>query len=231
MPLLALPSNRERQQLNDVDEEELAARDPLDTSSNSRQLEISTGHDSSNTSVLDASTSTFDQNDNLEIVDGQHLNESDADTEWSETPIDRNDDSEDDNLNVDEQNNESDAPSEVAIAIDLPQDLTNGNIALKQEPVFAQLADENAQAADDVFNESFENCDESGDIMVHSKDILPMPIAERNPYEVKQNDIISGNMAFAKNVSIFIHIECKFLPNPSKNINIFHCLQFFHSFV
>lgn len=71
----------------------------------------------------------------------------------------------------------------------------------KPEPVFAVLVQENAQAVEDLFNSSFENCDDSGDLMVCSKDVMPMPIAKRNPYEVKQRDIISGNVASATNVT------------------------------
>lgn len=69
------------------------------------------------------------------------------------------------------------------------------------------IVEPNAQAVEDVFNESYENCDESGDVLVCSSDILPIPMAIKNPYEVKQCDIISGNMAYATNVSTFDYIE------------------------
>lgn len=81
--------------------------------------------------------------------------------------------------------------------------------SIKPEPAFVPLHEESAQAVDDVLNESFELCDDSGDIMVHSKsaESMPMPIAERNPYEIKQRDVISGNLPFATNVSILNDFE------------------------
>jgi len=36
--------------------------------------------------------------------------------------------------------------------------------------------------------------------------MIPRPIAERNPYEVKPNDVLTGNMPFATNVSYFHEI-------------------------
>lgn len=73
----------------------------------------------------------------------------------------------------------------------------------KEEPAFDQLNNEDAQALEDVFNESYENCDTSGDdILIRKEEVVPRPIAERSKYQVKQNDIVSGNMLFATNVSL-----------------------------
>lgn len=77
---------------------------------------------------------------------------------------------------------------------------------IKEEPVFTPLGEENQQAVEDVFNSSYEKCDDSGDILVCTKDVIPVPIGEKNQYEVKKNDILSGNMAFATNVSILYNI-------------------------
>lgn len=55
---------------------------------------------------------------------------------------------------------------------------------------------------EDVFNESYENCNTSDDdVLIRKKDAVPRPRAEKSKYEVKRNDIISGNMLFATNVS------------------------------
>lgn len=67
------------------------------------------------------------------------------------------------------------------------------------------MLEQTGNVVDDVLNESFELCDISGEVMIHKKSAvsMPMPLAERNPYEVKQYDIISGNLPFATSVSIF----------------------------
>lgn len=70
----------------------------------------------------------------------------------------------------------------------------------KPEPEFPDLDVQNSQAVEGVFNESFEDCDESGDVLILKKNAIPRPINDRNPYEVKANDIVSGNMPFASNV-------------------------------
>ncbi|XP_055315745.1 uncharacterized protein LOC129575768 [Sitodiplosis mosellana] len=79
--------------------------------------------------------------------------------------------------------------------------VSEANASIKPEPVFVHLLEDSAKAVDDVLNESFELCDDSGDVMIHSKsaDLMPLPFAVRNPYEVKQHDIISGNLPYATN--------------------------------
>lgn len=77
------------------------------------------------------------------------------------------------------------------------------NVVLANSNNVMPIVEANAQAVEDVVNGIYENCDESGEVLVCSSDILPMPIAIKNPYEVKQCDIISGNMAYATNVSTF----------------------------
>lgn len=206
LPMLALSSKNEQQQSDDSVEEESVAIGPLHASSTSHHSEVSIEHGSSpNSSVLDASTTTIDYNDNLEVAVEQHSNGSDASSEWAF---------------VTDSSNESDASYEWSFVTDKSADLSNANV--KEEPIFVQLADDNAQVIENVINHSFEQCDEEGEVLVRSKDILPMPIGERNAYEMKQNDIISGNMAFAKNVSIFIIKSFKNKFPPILPINVFY---------
>lgn len=77
--------------------------------------------------------------------------------------------------------------------------------SIKTEPVFAELPKEDAQAIDEVLSASFEQCyDSDDDVLVSTAGIIPQPKSIKNPYEVKTNDILSGNMPFATNVSKII---------------------------
>lgn len=79
---------------------------------------------------------------------------------------------------------------------------------IKNEPVFDQLNETDAEAVDNSFEESHENYGSDDEVMIHRNTMpstmLPKPIGEpRNPYQVKVNDIVSGNIPFAMNVSVF----------------------------
>lgn len=80
-------------------------------------------------------------------------------------------------------------------------------IVVKQEPVFEPLNEEQAQAIDDVFNHSYEQCDSDGEIYVEKSTPIPAPCKstgdKENPYKTKAADVISGNIPFATSVSIF----------------------------
>lgn len=64
----------------------------------------------------------------------------------------------------------------------------------------------NEPGAVNVSNDGFENVnDSSDDVLIERNDnSLPMPMvmAAENPYKVKSNDILSGNVPFATNVSV-----------------------------
>lgn len=78
-------------------------------------------------------------------------------------------------------------------------------IQIKQEPVFSPLNDEDDGAIGSIFDDSFEKLNDSDDdILIRRCDIIPQPKRENMiPYTVKVDDIISGNMPFATNVSVF----------------------------
>lgn len=80
--------------------------------------------------------------------------------------------------------------------------------SIKTEPVFAELPKEDAQAIDEVLSASYEQCyDSDDDVLVSTAGIIPQPKSIKNPYEVKTNDILSGNMPFATNVSKIIFLN------------------------
>lgn len=70
---------------------------------------------------------------------------------------------------------------------------------IKSEPVFEQLNESDSRAAEEVFNDSFENYGSDDDVMIHRRELVPKPIADKNSYEVKSNDLLSGNIPFAQN--------------------------------
>lgn len=84
----------------------------------------------------------------------------------------------------------------------------NLDIVIKQEPTYQPLNEEEAEAIDNIFNHSYEQCDSDGDIYVEKSTPIPPPSKEaENPYQMKAGDIISGNMPFATNVkTFFFHI-------------------------
>lgn len=63
--------------------------------------------------------------------------------------------------------------------------------------------DDDVDAMENISNESYEKLNASDDdILVHRGDAMPPPIAEKGlSYQVKANDIVSGNMPYATNVS------------------------------
>lgn len=178
LPLLVLVSNAE-QQISDNDvTEQSAAYDPLVTSLNSIDLEAETEYDQH----------AVENNPGEETDMATNSLENGLGASALQDPLDTS-------LN----------------SIDLQPETEhvhqNKQQPIKPEPVFTQLDNENAQAVEDILNESYENCDDSGDVLVCSRDEMPMPNFERIRYEVKQSDIISGNLAFATNVRVFNHIE------------------------
>lgn len=84
------------------------------------------------------------------------------------------------------------------------------------------MDDEDVGAVDDILDGSFEKLNDSDDdILIHRNDVVPPPIKpEQIPYQVKMNDILSGNIPFATNVSV----EHIFII-PSFNIILFHLLR------
>lgn len=78
------------------------------------------------------------------------------------------------------------------------------NIQIKHEPVFSPLNDEDCGLVGNILDGSFEKVNDSDDdILIHRNDIVPQPKKDNMiPYTVKTNDIISGNIPFATNVSV-----------------------------
>lgn len=118
--------------------------------------------------------------------------------------------------------------SKQSVTADMLSSALNSSMAIglpiKNEPIFDQLNEVDGHVVDNLFNEnddggcddeasdptatdlsneSYENCGPDDDVMVHRSATLPKPIGERNPYLVKVNDLISGKIPFALNVSVF----------------------------
>lgn len=77
-------------------------------------------------------------------------------------------------------------------------------INLKAEMPFMPLNEVDSEATENVFHSSFENCSETDDdVMICKNDEIPMPACEHVELDFmfKNNDIVSGTMAFAENVS------------------------------
>lgn len=72
-----------------------------------------------------------------------------------------------------------------------------------QTRIFDPLGDDESQAIGGILNESYEQCDSDGDVFVEKSARIPPPCKNKNPYETKKNDILSGNLPFATDVSFF----------------------------
>lgn len=81
--------------------------------------------------------------------------------------------------------------------------LQNPSIKI-EPPSFEELNVNDAILAEKLLSSSYEECfDDDDEILICKNQIIPAPIASP-AYEVKQNDIVSGNMPFATDVSIYI---------------------------
>lgn len=73
-----------------------------------------------------------------------------------------------------------------------------------EPPTFDDLREEDANAAESLLEDSYENCDDDDDeVLILKNSDVPVPIAVCS-YEVKKNDNVSANKPFATNVSILI---------------------------
>lgn len=276
MPLLVLVSNDEQEQSGEADDE--VAQNSLGELMDSN-YSIGAANSTPNNDMIEVQNQE-QQSIVAQEIERNALNETTTDDSNDSTNISPNDDglnAQNVQLNGVQHSssaqsiaqitpNQSNSDDETSIGFESSTSTLNEVIAIKPEPVFAPLIEENVQAIEDEFNEnyqihiesaevlaasnnviaeedtpaveneihenhsesadilaapnnvmpiaeenaqaiesnrSYENCDESGDILVCPSDVLPMPIAMRNPYEVKQCDILSGNMAYATNVNIF----------------------------
>lgn len=118
------------------------------------------------------------------------------------------------NVNISLQTTSNqDGPIDTARAPHVPiQNVTDNQLSValqsvlnmvptKIEPVFEQMNYDDTEAAEEVFNDSYENYGSSDEIMIHRTDAAPKPIVHENPYQVKTNDMVSGNMPFALNAA------------------------------
>lgn len=81
----------------------------------------------------------------------------------------------------------------------------NSTTIMKFEPIFEQMAENDARAVENVLNSSYDNIGEDDDVMIHRNDRCPKPKADLpNPYQIKSSDPLSANMTFALGVS---HIQ------------------------
>lgn len=96
--------------------------------------------------------------------------------------------------------------NESELGINSTEPSSSGNIesvCIKKEPQFREMEDEDIDAVNSILNRSYEKIDD--DIMIQRVDFYPPPIEpEQAPYQVKVNDVISGNMPFAVNVCFCI---------------------------
>lgn len=75
------------------------------------------------------------------------------------------------------------------------------NVPIKPEPQFPDMDGEDLEAVEEILNDSYEALDD--DVMIRRNDVMPPPIPPKlEPYQVKANDIVSGNLPFATDVSL-----------------------------
>lgn len=209
LPLLVLVTDNEKQQ----SDEESNEKDPL---SESNDGEPQNCDDESNDVA-----STVSNDSNGAVATNMSSSNNHSETPIQSSPNSERNDSQAksvDESSINLQSNDDqvgivDRPTKnQAVTTDILSSALDTALAIttpiKKEPVFTQLGIENQKAVEDVFNSSYEACDEEGEILVYTKDVIPMPIGQRNPYEVKKNDILSGNMAYAINVREFYFWFC-----------------------
>lgn len=227
LPLLVLVPNNEQQQLGDQQlggeqrrsdeqkpnsDDQSIEQDPFGSLSlNSSNSDISTVSNNEELTVANHERQ-FDETQENERVS---LTETSANDEQqqigteeliAQNTFDQTSPNQNDSIEETATATATDALTNVSNASVSGASTSSNSPLIKPDPFFAPLVQENAQAIDDVFNSSFEKCDESGDVLIYPKDVIPMPLAEKNPYEVKQNDILSGNMAYATNVRFILQI-------------------------
>lgn len=53
---------------------------------------------------------------------------------------------------------------------------SQNQLVLKQEPIFEVLTDRDANAVEDLLNESYEQCGDDDDLFIHKTDVIPAPV-------------------------------------------------------
>lgn len=74
----------------------------------------------------------------------------------------------------------------------------------KQEPIFEQMGDRDANAAEILLNNSYEQCGSDDDVFIHKDDFLPAPVGSKASYQMKKNDVVTGKKPFAIHVSVCV---------------------------
>lgn len=70
-----------------------------------------------------------------------------------------------------------------------------------EPPTFNELDTADANAAEQLLDDSYENCyDDDDDVLIFKEATIPIPIQSR--YELKKNDILSKNIPFATDVNL-----------------------------
>lgn len=168
------------------------------TDSGSCSVAVATAIERSATSATVATDVTIGtQNDPVET----HLNETGvaSETDTAEINIDSS------NYGVFGNQSDFNSSARSTVTADMLSSALNAALMIKapvkKDPEFSSLNAQDEQAVEEVLNNSYEVCDDEGDVLISTNDMLPMPIAERNPYEMKSNDILSANMPYATNVS------------------------------
>lgn len=101
-------------------------------------------------------------------------------------------------------------------------------MAMKQEPIFAVMNDQDANAVEAYLNNSYEQCGSDDDVFIHKSDYIPAPVTEQSKstvkYQVKQSDIVSGTKPFAIDVSIYLPLKLEF--HKAFNLDVFVIMDF-----
>lgn len=81
-------------------------------------------------------------------------------------------------------------------------------MAMKLDPIFVVMNDQDANAVEAFLNDSYEQCGSDDDVFIHKSDYIPAPVTE----QVKQSDILSGTKPFAIDVSIYLPLKLESHP-------------------
>lgn len=90
----------------------------------------------------------------------------------------------------------------LSLSLNDDADLDDVLVKSEPEPQFRNLENDELDIIDEIENTeiSFEAID--GDIMVQRVEFIPPPLQEQAAYQVKINDVISGNLPFATDVCV-----------------------------
>lgn len=188
-PVVVARNNESNSEVETVKTVQSGETSYFDSSASSSDAQFEANIDSTTTTMPSTAENATNDESNNEGVSFERAQSNDVSTSESSD-------------NQLEPVDESCVVSNIAPAVDASAVAIANEV--KVEPVFAPLCEKDAQAIEKVLNDSYEQVNESDDdVLICIQETIPMPMAMKNPYQVKSNDILSGNMPFATHVRNF----------------------------